>query len=303
MSGRAVGRPADSAKRRRNVCVALLLAALVVIPAAVAWACNPQAHISLDRTSYAPGQTITVYGSYFPNGAQITVSGPGGSKVVTAGGGSFVTTFTAPGSGNFTVTASRPTGGYASAAGTVAQPQPQPAQPAPPPADDGPTGGSQRNPSLDTPGVVRSEREPSTTGGRGGGGGGGGGDTAGGTSGGGGPGTGGVQTVAGQPVFVGSAAPATTAGTFAATPAGDEGTRSAARDRSAGAAPSEQTASGDVWSGFAPGRTASLTSGADGMSDGGTGSGLGIGIALLALALLGLAGGLTAAEVRRRRTA
>jgi hypothetical protein len=56
-----------------------------------------------------------------------------------------------------------------------------------------------------------------------------------------------------------------------------------------------------VWSGFAPGRTASLTSGADGLDDGGGGSGLAIGIGLLALGLVGVAGGLTAAEMRRRR--
>ena len=264
----------------------------MVIPAAVAWACNPQAHINLDRSTYAPGQTITVYGSYFPNGASITVSGPGGSKVVTAAGGSFVTTFTAPTSGNFTVTASRPTGGFASAAGTVAQPQP--AQPAPQ-QQENPPASSPNNPSLDSPGVVRSEREPSTTGRRGGGGGGGNGQAA---PGGGGGGS--VQTVAGQPVFVGSAAPVAT-GTFATAPASDRGARAARGTRSA--TPSEQAAASDVWSGFAPGRTASLTSGEDGLADGGAGSGLGLGIGLLALALLGLAGGLAAAEVRRRRTA
>jgi hypothetical protein len=297
---------------------------MVVIPAAIAWACNPQAHISLDKTTYEPGQTITVYGSYFPDNVRITVTGPGETKTVTTSGGAFVTTFTAPGDGTYTITASRPTGGFASAAFTSATP----ARSAPPPQQqDSPPAGAPRTPSLDSPGVVRSERRPSSTGGRGDSGPGGGGGNAQGSPGGGAQGPGGsvqtqsggtvqtvpgtvqtvpgsgVQTVAGQPVFAGSAAPAT-AGTFATTPApAAERERAAQGEPSASAAPSQQAATGDVWSGFAPGRTASLTSGADGIDDGGTGSELGLGIGLLALGLVALAGGLAAAEVRRRRAA
>jgi hypothetical protein len=55
--------------------------------------------------------------------------------------------------------------------------------------------------------------------------------------------------------------------------------------------------------GFAPGKTATLTSEAAGAPDGGTGSQLGWGIALLAIGLLALVSGLTVAEVRRRRLA
>lgn len=298
MPRRSVERPASAASRRRKLSIGLLLAAFVVVPAAIAWACNPQAHISLDRTSYAPGQTITVYGSYFPNNATITVTGPGSSQQVTAAGGGFVTSFTAPSTaGSYVINASRPTGGFASASYTVAVPATAPA-----PRSETPPASAPEGEAFETPGVTRSERAPATSGGRGDGGGGGGGTTQS-APGEGGSGTGGsVQTVAGQPVFVGSA-PSTTAGTFATTPAAEETTRGTGRERNASAAPSEQAASGDVWSGFAPGRTASLTAGADGMSDGGTGSELGLGIALLVLGLLGLAGGLTAAEVRRRRTA
>ena len=291
-------RPASAASRRRKLSIGLLLAAFVVVPAAIAWACNPQAHVSLDRTSYAPGQTITVYGSYFPNNATITVTGPGSSQQVTAAGGGFVTSFTAPSdAGSYVISASRPTGGFASASYSVVAPAAAPA-----PRAEAPPASAPPRQSFDTPGVTRSERAPSTSGGGGDNGGGGGNNQS--APGEGGSGTGGsVQTVAGQPVFVGSAAPSTTAGTFATTPAAAETNRGAARERRASAAPSEQAASGDVWSGFAPGRTASLTAGADGMSDGGPGSELGLGIGLLVLGLLGLAGGLTAAEVRRRRTA
>lgn len=110
------------------------------VAAAVAWACNPQAHLTLEKSSYAPGETITVYGTYFPGNADITVTAPGESKTVTtSAGGAFSATFTAPSqAGTYVITATRPTGGAASVAfsvtGAPASPPPAPTTPTGPPA-------------------------------------------------------------------------------------------------------------------------------------------------------------------------
>ena len=93
--------------RRRRVTFATMLVAAFVVPVAIAYACNPQAHVSLDKTSYQPGSTITVYGSYFPATPTVTVSGPTGSVPSRPRpGGGFTTTLTAPSTpGNYTITA------------------------------------------------------------------------------------------------------------------------------------------------------------------------------------------------------
>ncbi len=87
----------------------------------MAWACNPQGQLSLDRASYAPGATITVYGSFLPADAAIAVTGPAESKTVTSSSnGSFTTTFVAPAAaGTYVISATRPSGGQASAAFAV----------------------------------------------------------------------------------------------------------------------------------------------------------------------------------------
>ncbi|MEJ7787893.1 MAG: hypothetical protein WKF96_24085, partial [Solirubrobacteraceae bacterium] len=72
-----------SGSSRRGAFIALLVGAMVIVPSAIAWACNPQANISVDRQTVAPGQTIGVSGSYFPGNTSITVSSPTGSKTVT----------------------------------------------------------------------------------------------------------------------------------------------------------------------------------------------------------------------------
>ncbi len=107
-------------------------------------------------------------------------------------------------------------------------------------------------------------------------------------------------------MFVGPAAPAAATGTTFGTvpaPAGATGSSKAAARQSSPATASEQAASGYVWSGFAPGRTPSLSTAGDMVSEGDSDSGLGLGIGLLAVGLLALVGGLTAAEVTRRRRA
>ena len=308
---------------RRRVLMAMSVLAALLVPAAIAWACNPQARISVKCGSpkacstFEPGQSMTVYGSYFPGNATITLSGPSGSKpITTSAGGGFSTAYTAPSApGTYVLTATRPTGGRAPASFTVAAPsQDPPANSTPSPRGGSPGAGSPNSPSFDEPAVNRSPRERGSGGGgdrgetpgarnqpsRGGSGGG----STGGTPGANTPGT--VVNEGGQPVFSGSAGPAP-ANSFGSAPGatGDSPASSSGRSGSGqpsnGAAASEQSATGDVWTGFAPGRTPSLAGDVQGAPEGGKGSEFGLGIALLALGLLALVAGLTAAEVRRRR--
>ncbi|HWC27805.1 MAG TPA: hypothetical protein VG474_14545, partial [Solirubrobacteraceae bacterium] len=88
-------------RRRRWGLVALVVAASALIPAALAFACNPQAYLTLDRGAYAPGDSVRVSGSFFRENANITVSidRTGQSATVrTSGNGSFQTTFALPSS-------------------------------------------------------------------------------------------------------------------------------------------------------------------------------------------------------------
>lgn len=284
---------------RRSFWIVLTAAALVVIPAAIAWACNPQAHLTLDRTSYSPGQSMVVAGSYFNDADVISITGPGVATSASPRGGGFRVTVTAPSSpGSYTITASK-SGGYRaglpkSASFSVAAP----ASSRPTPAQPNSQGSQGSGPAFSEPGVARSPASSVQGGGNNTGGGGGGDSPTGGVGGGGTTTTG----ASGQTVFAGSAAPAQQS-SFIPGAGGAAGTAAKAAVGSSGkggARPSERAATADVWSGFAPGRTASLTSAA-GAPDGGTGSQLGLGIGLLALGLLALVSGLTAAEVRRRR--
>ena len=93
--------------RRGPVLMALVLAAVAVIPVAIAMACNPQAYLTLDKASYVPGDTVKVSGSFFRASTAITVSldRTGQSATVTSSSnGSLSTSFALP--------ASAPTGGY-----------------------------------------------------------------------------------------------------------------------------------------------------------------------------------------------
>jgi len=101
---------------------------------------------------------------------------------------------------------------------------------------------------------------------------------------------------------VGSGAPASSSGTFATAPA-QAAAATGSKAAKSSAAPSDQAATGYVWSGFAPGKTPSLATAGEMVSEGDSGSGFGLGIALLAVGLFALVGGLTAAEVSRRRSA
>src|SRR4051794_21232295 len=150
--------------RRRSVTVVSVVVAAIVVPVAIAYACNPQAHVSLDKSAYQPGAAITVNGSFFPPSTAVTINGPGGSKsVTTSSGGGFTTTIAAPSSpGDYTITASRATGGFAPAAFSVVAPAPAPAAAAAEPAAAAaPAPAAQtapaRQPSFTTPSVARSQ--------------------------------------------------------------------------------------------------------------------------------------------------
>ncbi len=305
--------------RRRRASIITMVAALFVVPAAIAYACNPQAHVSLDKSTYQPGAAITVYGSYFVPNANIAVSGPSGSGTVKAsGGGGFVYKgLVAPSApGNYTITASRPTGGFAPTSFSVAAPaQPAPSAAAAPtaaapsaPAASAPAGPATKAtaPKFKAPSIARSQAPasgerstratPSTASPRASR------STA----------TTTATSSGGQQVFSGSTAQAAPSTTFAPAPAAATGTSrsgsgSGSTKRTATtppvAAPAEQAALSDLFSNYEPGRTPSLMGAVAGAPQGGAGSGLGLGIGLLAFGLVSLVAGLTAAEVRRRRPA
>ena len=315
--------------RRRWVSLGVLAVAAALVPAAIAWACNPQAHISLSNTTLSPGQSFDVYGSYFKGNSVIQVSGAGNSASPTssAGGAFTVTGFKAPTApGTYTITALRPTGGYAPVSFQVVAPaasdpapsssggetSQQPSTPAQQQSDSGS--------SFATPGVAKSERQSASRE-RGSGNDNRSGGSGNGSGGSGTQGTASPQTTApaapAQPVFSGSTTAASTAPTFSSQPsttgATSRGTRGNSSERSTSggrstapstaAEPSQQTAFSDVWSGYQPGRTASLSAASAGTPDDGPGSAFAWGIGLLAVGLFALVGGLAYTEARRRRLA
>jgi hypothetical protein len=287
-------------RRSKRGLVALAVAAMLLVPAAIAWACNPQAQLTPNKASYTPGETATVSGSFFPRGVAIKVTvSNGASATATANqSGAFqISGLAIPSApGTYTITATRADGAAQSglpkvASFSVAAPI---AKTAPAPsATPTPTAQREREErAFVEPSVTRSPTR-SVAGGTGGGSGGGGQPIAGNTGGVAGGGTTVVGTT-GVPVFAGSVAPAQA--TF-----GNPATAGKAKDTAARSTGRASATDSDVWSGFANGRTPSLTSDAADAPDSDTGSGLGLGIGLLAVGLLALVAGLTAAEVRRRR--
>lgn len=289
-------------RRSKRGVVALAAVSLLLIPAAIAWACNPQAYIRTTQLASAPGGQVVVQGAFFKGDKEVILNlEPGGevARVTTAGNGSFQTSFTAPtGVGSYSVSAvsyepdGTVTNGLpARTAFEVAAPTRQQA-PASNPAPPAATQGGER--AFVDPGITRS---PTRSAGPTGGGGGGGGQVGAGTTGGGGVGT--VAGPTGAPVFAGSVAPAQP--TFGSAPAAQAQGTPAPKGSAARSSGRAAATDSDVWSGFANGRTPSLTSDAADAPDSGNGSGLGLGIGLLALGLVALVAGLTAAEVQRRK--
>jgi len=137
----------------------LSVAASILVPVAIAMACNPQAYLTLDRAQYAAGDSVRVSGSFFKNNAQVTVSVDRtgqSATVTTSGNGAFQATFALPsnaGTGGYSVTAI----GY-EANGDVVAGLPArgsfsvaAAQAAPAPAPSAPTGGGQPAASAEQP--------------------------------------------------------------------------------------------------------------------------------------------------------
>ncbi len=98
-------------KRRWLGLAALSLTASILVPVAIAMACNPQAYLTLNQATYAPGDSVRVSGSFFKNNAQVTVSVDRtgqSTTVTTSGNGAFQATFALPsnaGTGGYSVTA------------------------------------------------------------------------------------------------------------------------------------------------------------------------------------------------------
>ncbi len=162
MFGAVIAHRHPTSLRARILSVGLALPALLVAFAAVAWACNPQAHISVGLEVHRAGDPVFVYGSYFPPAAEVSVSASwGASATVTtsAGGGGFITELPGPAiPGNYSVSASRPTGGFAAASFTVEPalaPPPAPPPPPPPPPPALPSPGLVSEPDLLGPQIVR----------------------------------------------------------------------------------------------------------------------------------------------------
>ena len=306
---------------RRPMLGLLVVLAVALVPAAIAWACNPQAYLRLDQTKVEPGSEMRVSGAFFKGGADLTLSTePGGvvGTVKTSSNGSFTTTVRAPNSvGSYTLSAV----GY-EADGTVTNGLPARASftvgaaaGAPPQSGSAPQSGTSQ-PEAARPGAAppsagrfaepevprtrafssperRSSggREPARTGG-------GSGDRAAAVN------TGaGVITRSTGPgarstgaVFAGSVARADRAAT--ASP----GAAKQAREGKGAGSSAASAVGEDAWSGFESGDAPGLlSSGSDAAPEGGAGSQLGWGLGLLALGLLALVSGLTVAEVRRRR--
>jgi hypothetical protein len=251
--------------RRRGAFVVVAVVA-ALIPAAIAWACNPQAHLSVSNGAPSPGESLTVSGSYFNSADTINVSGPGVSG--TEPGPSFTVTGTAPSSpGTYTVTATVQDGPRAGLSRSASFEVVAPAAPSAPPSNSS-------SPSFSQP------KAPHVAGVGGGG--------------------GTVHNESGQPVFAGSVAPSSGSSGGGGGGGGAFFSGSGGAASTQAAAPSERAATADVWSAFAPGKAPSLNSAAA-LPDGGTGSELSLGIILLSVGLLALVGGLSAAEVTRRR--
>jgi hypothetical protein len=118
--------------------------AALLVPAAVAWACNPQPRVETDKLSYSPGEQVTVSGRYFSTkkttdtDPTVTITtdpaGPSATVPVTSAG-TFQTRLPAP-AGVFTVLATPSNGGPAApttAEGVAATALPENPKPGPAP--------------------------------------------------------------------------------------------------------------------------------------------------------------------------
>ena len=279
----------------------LAVAAVVVGAASLAWACTPQAQITLSPQEGAPGSTVIVRGSQFvpDQPVQIYWGSSSGTPLGQATGPSFSKAVTIPENASAGVT------NVVARSGVWEAKDAFKVVPNDPPPPSGPGGGSSNPPGgggSKPGGAGQPTGNPNGTGQRDSGGPGGGPDRADrtGAPGSGGPATGAersargglrsnpavMKTRSGQVVFGGSVpvgAPQAAAGAIRST---------------------RRSASGDLWSGFSSPARASLTPGLTDQAGAATpGAGLRVGIGLLSTGLVALFGGLLVAEVRRRRAA
>jgi len=333
MQRRHTSHPGAGTRRRRQTLVVLSLMAALLVPAAIAWACGPNRQMQCDRMTYAPGGTVSCSGVNFYENMDLTFrldNGPQVGSVKTSPEGTFTFSFAAPGEpgaytlvaegfdeqGNyrpglparqsFEVAAPAPaqqqeTGGGGSPQSPGAAPSPGARNPAP--GSDSPTRQGRDGPSRSgDQGRARTESPAERNGGgqaeRNGGGQGsprsGNGVSV--PAGGGPVNTNeGVVDSGGQDVFTGSVTREERASTVDGGPA--------ASSESGGAAPSEASAAGDLWSGFGSGANPSLLPGGnDALSpEAETSPGVTWGLGLLGLGLLALMATLAVAEARRRR--
>ena len=308
------------ATRRRGLLV-LTVAALLVVPVAISWACGPNRAIQLDRHTYAPSAPVTVTGANFFEDVDITFRLGDGTVVATtrtSAVGNLRVTFNAPATaGAYTVVAHGidPDTGQA-LAGTGGRESFTVAAPAPTtnaPSGNTPSTGNTPAPGATTgtqPGTSRQTgrnrtsgrerapapgRERSGTGSQSAPSGGGTGTAAGGVN-----TSDGVVQAGGRSAFAGSVTRQDRATAAEAKAKAKAGAASPST-----ASPSTSTAVADLWEGFASGKNPSLVPNASdsGAPAAGTSSGVVAGLALLGVGLLGLLGlgGLIAAGRRKGR--
>ncbi|MDP8943467.1 MAG: hypothetical protein M3N16_05035 [Actinomycetota bacterium] len=292
-------RRAGGARRQRTF-LGLALVVALLLPAAIAWACNPQAYLKVyGAESTRPGDPVTVSGAYFGNGETVKLrweprGGTSVQSVKASRSGAFRTSIPTPNrAGAYTLvgegatTNSRPATTSVNVGTRSAQQPDQPGE-----ARGAPNSPPARQ-KFDTPSVERSRsgRSESTSGG---GSQGGGSESAGGSSGGG--SDAGVIQQGGRDVFAGS----TPAANQRAAASGQSTTTT--ERPSAGAGPSELSGTGNLWGGFG-GKAPALVPGADDAAapDAGPGPQLAWGLGLLGLGLVALLSGLGVAQARRRR--
>jgi len=319
LTGKHVEGSKVRAQRRRRALVLLAVAGLLLIPAAISWACGPNRAIELDKVTYGPDDAVEVSGANFDNGATVDIKVDGSTVVTTTvdGTGHIATSFRAPSSpGTYAVrTDGVNTWGQALEGTGNTRMLSVAAEPGRAPG--GGTGGG-RTPGTSGPETGSEEgAAPRRTSGADGKGGTGdnqrsatGGERIGRA-----PANGGVRTDARAPADSGvntTEGAITTGGTTAFAGSVTQATRADVAERATGGgptggspspAPSERSAGADLWSGLGSGENPSLVPGNDaGLAAPDTGSGLAWGLLLLAAGLLALIA-LGVAEARRRRRA
>ncbi len=282
------------------------VAAALLVPVALTFACGPQAAIHADKTTYTAGESGTISGENFYAGASVSIDLEGGTtlaSVVVPEGGSFTVGFVMPavtGTKYIVANITTPQGNFfqsTPAAVTVSAPAPAPepapspggspgsaGQPAPVAAAPPATGGGPA-PAKTTkqPGKAKAKKSPAAkqksqaT------------STAAAAA--------GAATAQIGGAFAGSV-PARTARSSAAT-----SKRSARSTRTPATTPSEKSAQAGAWGGLGTSGDAALVpAGGYAANAGSSNTARTLSIVLLSLGLAVLAGGAGMGEARRRRS-